>query len=111
MITREASRLHTTRHPLVYEVNTRILLQELSAAHPGVERAAFHVPVKPLNPPAGVESGHVTTKLEVCPGRNSTVAGKFWAAPHVHEVHVFEEEEHPPSGLSVVTVTGVGGMG
>ncbi len=31
MITREPSRLHTTRHPLVYEVNTRILLQELSA--------------------------------------------------------------------------------
>jgi len=32
MITREPSRLHTTRHPVVYEVNTRILLQELSAA-------------------------------------------------------------------------------
>lgn len=32
MITREPARLHTTRHPLVYEVNTRILLKELSAA-------------------------------------------------------------------------------
>jgi hypothetical protein len=32
MMTPEPSRLHTTRHPLVYEVNTRILLRELSAA-------------------------------------------------------------------------------